>query len=81
MVPSSWQVLYDVSLQPFANPVCKPLQLHLERLHNGRYKISSRNAPTADINKLLYALLINKEKAEEWHIHKRGVADHRILYT
>jgi hypothetical protein len=58
------------------------LQWSLERLHNGRYKLSARGAPTGEKEKLLYALLIEKEKAVEWIITKRCEDDrNRSLYT
>jgi hypothetical protein len=47
------------------------LQWRIERLENGRYKLYARGAPTAEIGRLLFALLIDVERAEEWIITKR----------
>jgi hypothetical protein len=52
------------------------LQWHIERLENGRYKIYARGAPTAAIDGLLYALLVDEEKAEEWIITKPRNGEH-----
>jgi len=57
------------------------LQWHLERLYNGRYKLSARGAPTGERNNLLFAFLMDRDKAEEWVITKRKDDGHRSQYT
>jgi hypothetical protein len=47
-----------------------PLQWTIEALPNGRYKLLARGSPTVELNRLLYAVLIDVEKAEEWIIKK-----------
>jgi hypothetical protein len=42
----------------------------IEALPNGRYKLLARGSPTVELNRLLYAVLIDVEKAEEWIIKK-----------
>ena len=44
------------------------LQWDLEALPNGRYTVSIHGAPTGELEELLYAFLIEPEKAEEWII-------------
>jgi hypothetical protein len=80
MVTSSWLVICVYTLRPCSN-IFKPFQWELERLYNGRYKIKARDAPTGERNNLLYAYLIEPERAEEWIITKRGDDGHRNLYT
>ena len=67
-------------LRPYSNLV-KLLQWDLERLDNGRYKLSARGAPTGAIDRLLFAFLIEGDKAEEWVITKRKDDGHRSQYT
>jgi hypothetical protein len=47
------------------------LQWTIQALPNGRYKLLAGGNPTGERNKLLYALLIEEEKAEEWIITKQ----------
>ena len=58
-------------LWPCSNLV-KILQWAVKQLENGRYTLYARGAPTAESDRLLYALLIDSEKAEEWIITKRN---------
>jgi hypothetical protein len=67
MVPPSWRVLCVYMLWPCSNLV-NLLQWRLERLENGRYKLYTRGAQTAELDRLLYASLTGVEKAEEWII-------------
>lgn len=80
MVTSSWLVICALTLRPYSN-IFKPLQWELERLYNGRYKLKTRGAPTGERNNLLYAYLIEQDRAEEWIITKREDDGHRNLYT
>ena len=59
-----------------------PLQWTIEALPNGRYKLFISGAPTGEINKLLYALLIEPERAEEWIVTRaeRHSDGHRGQY-
>jgi hypothetical protein len=68
------------TLWPYSH-LFKPFQWHLERLDNGRYKLKTRGAPTGERNKLLFAFLIDIDKAEEWIITKRKDDGHRSQYT
>ena len=47
-------------------------QFKLIALPNGRFKILARGASTGELNKLLYAFLIDEERAEEWILTKRN---------
>jgi hypothetical protein len=47
------------------------LQWTIENLPNGRHKLLARGSPTVELNKRLYAVLIDVEKAEEWIITRQ----------
>ncbi|KIM41154.1 hypothetical protein M413DRAFT_11330 [Hebeloma cylindrosporum] len=53
----------------------------LEQLPNGRYRLKARGAPTGARNNLLFAFLIEVERAEEWIITKRRDDSNRSQYT
>jgi len=59
----------------------KPDLWEIERLHNGRYKLSVRKDPVGTIDNLLFAFLMEKEKADEWIITKRKQVGPRALFT
>ena len=58
------------------------LQWDIQRLDNGRYKLSARGAPVGAMDNLLFAFLIEQEKADEWVITWRKRDErNRNLYT
>jgi hypothetical protein len=57
------------------------LQWVIERLPNGRYKLTTRGAPTGVVKNLLFAFLIERAQAEEWIITKRKQEGPRSLFT
>ena len=46
-------------------------QWQLEALPNGRYKLLARGSATGELNKLLFAFLVDVERAEEWIITRQ----------
>jgi hypothetical protein len=57
------------------------LQWLIEALPNGRYSLKVRGAPTGESNKLVYAFLVEEEKAEEWVITERRTDRDGKVYT
>jgi len=74
----------DRSLNPkgvFCPTDSDPELWELVALTNGHYTLKARGASTGEINKLLYAFLIDEDRAEEWVITKRETTSPRALYT
>ena len=64
--PDAASILWLQTLWPYSNLV-KLLQLQIERLPSGRYRISDRGAPTGERDGLLVAFLTYGDyQAEEW---------------
>jgi len=59
----------------------EPELWNIQRLPNGRYKLSARGAPVGTIDNLLFAFLTDQEKADEWIITKRKQVGPRALFT
>ncbi|ESK88374.1 hypothetical protein Moror_14760 [Moniliophthora roreri MCA 2997] len=62
----------DRSLRPkgvfVLPPDVEPPVFDIEKLDSGNYTIKAKGAPTTQINNLVFALLIEEERAEKWQI-------------